>query len=427
MMIRLTKDLLGVALLVGALVALKADPVIAQAAQTNQAVSVDVNSVHQTIAGFGACSAWSGTMSPAQASALFGTLGFSLWRVRIDPGGHNADEAGNVTIAHSYGAKVLATPWTPPASMKSNNSTIGGSLNPIAYAAYAAYLNNAMSQLGADDVSLQNEPDAKVTYESCFWTGAQMDAFLDQEGANIHFPIVMPEAEGFNPAYSDPALNDPAADSHIAIIAGHLYGTHPTTYTNALSHGKPVWMTEHFVGSGPNAASDITNALTLAQEIDGCMDNNMSAYFWWWAYFKGGRTDLLQGDTIQTSGYVLGQWAKFVRPGFVRVDAPYSPQSGVFLNAFTGKDAKGKDEVVVIAVNTDTSLVNQTIAFLGANVSACTPCQTDASESMAMLAPVKMSKNTLTVTLPAQSVTTFTVIMHRRGKAHRSFSHTAKL
>jgi glucuronoarabinoxylan endo-1,4-beta-xylanase len=389
-------------------------------AQTDQTATVNVNSVQQTIAGFGACSAWSGTMSTAQATALFGTLGLSLWRVRIDYGGHFADEAGNVVIAHSYGAKVLATPWTPPTSMKTNNNIVGGSLKPSEYAAFADYLNTAMHALGADYVSLQNEPDAKVTYESCFWTGEQFDAFLDQEGAAIHYPIVMPESEGFNHAYSDPSLNDPVADSHIAIVAGHIYGTQPSTYTNAFSHGKPVWMTEHYVGDGTNPGMDITDALSLAEEIDGCMDNNMSAYFWWWAYFRGGRTDLVRDTTIQTTGYVLGQWAKFVRPGFVRVDAPYNPQPGVFLSAFTGKDKKGKDEVVVVAVNTGTTPVTQDIAFQGANVSSFVPYQTDSTENLAAITPVKASKNTLTATLPAQSVTTFTAPMRRRGKAHKS-------
>ena len=408
--------------LAGTLLGLAAGPVAAQTGQAvapGQTATVDVNTVQQTIAGFGACSAWSGTMSHAQASALFDTLGFSLWRVRIDPNSHNADEARNVAIAHSYGAKVLATPWTPPAALKTNHSTIGGSLDPSYYPAYADFLNDAMHTLGADYVSLQNEPDAKVNYESCFWTGAQMAAFLDQQGARIHSPIVMPESEGFNPAYADPALDDPLAVRHIAIIAGHLYGTHPSVETDALTQGKPVWMTEHYVGDGPNASTDINNALTLAQEIAGCMDSDMSAYFWWWAYFPGGRTDLLRGDTIQNAGYVLGQWAKFVRPGFVRVEAPDTPQPDVFLNAFTGKDAKEKDEVVIVVVNTGTAQVSQTIAFQGATVDSCTPHQTDAAESLATLPPVQVTQDTFTASLPAQSVTTFTAPMHRRGKAHR--------
>ena len=36
--------------------------------------------------------------------------------------------------------KILASPWSPPAWMKTNNSSIGGSLKPEFYEAYSKYL-----------------------------------------------------------------------------------------------------------------------------------------------------------------------------------------------------------------------------------------------------------------------------------------------
>jgi O-glycosyl hydrolase len=33
---------------------------------------------------------------------------------------------------------------------------------------------------------------------------------------------------------------------------------------------------------------------------------------------------------------VIGQWAKYVRPGYQRVDATLSPTANVFLSAFKG-------------------------------------------------------------------------------------------
>jgi glucuronoarabinoxylan endo-1,4-beta-xylanase len=208
----------------------------------------------------------------------------------------------------------------------------------------------------------------------------------------------MPESEGFNTSYSDPSLNDSTAVTHIAVIGGHLYGASPFTYTNALNHGKQVWMTEHYIGSGP----DIGSAMTLAKEINDCMDNNMSAYLWWWAYYPGNATNLLNGSTILLTGYVMGQYAKFVRPGYVRVNTTYNPQGNVYLSAYTGS---GK--VVVVAVNTATSSVNQTISFSGGTVSSVTPYQTSSSQSMAQLSSIGVSNGAFTATLPAQSVTTF--------------------
>jgi O-glycosyl hydrolase len=80
-------------------------------------------------------------LTSAQADTLFGTaegqLGFSMLRVRIDPSGNWTDETANASAAHSHGAKVLGTPWTPPSAMKSNNNTVGGTLDTSQYAAYA--------------------------------------------------------------------------------------------------------------------------------------------------------------------------------------------------------------------------------------------------------------------------------------------------
>ena len=112
--------------------------------------TINVTANSQTIDGFGFSSAWSGSISAAEGNVLFGTssgqLGFSLLRVRIDPTESWSQEAGNASIAHGHGAKVLGTPWTPPASMKSNDNIVGGTLNTSEYSAYASYLNSAAGE-----------------------------------------------------------------------------------------------------------------------------------------------------------------------------------------------------------------------------------------------------------------------------------------
>jgi len=75
----------------------------------------------------------------------------------------------------------MATPWTPPADMKSNGSTVGGSLNVASYGAYADHLlafRDFMQSNGVPlySISVQNEPDFQVDYESCDWTAAQRTA-----------------------------------------------------------------------------------------------------------------------------------------------------------------------------------------------------------------------------------------------------------
>ena len=199
-----------------------------------------------------------------------GQVGLSIMRVQIAPTTWDTTTQTAVTSAwtpeltnaqaaqQNYGAIIFATPWSPPASMKSNDSTVGGSLNTASYGDYANYLeafvNYATNSMGVNlyAVSMQNEPDAVVTYSSCLWTGAQMDTWVAGYGSvlttgTIPVKLIMPESDSFTTSLSDPALNDSAAVGNISIMGGHLYGASPFYYTNAENKGKDVWMTEHFL------------------------------------------------------------------------------------------------------------------------------------------------------------------------------------
>jgi glucuronoarabinoxylan endo-1,4-beta-xylanase len=239
---------------------------IATAALTSHAGTCTINLTanQQTIDGFGFASVFAPVMTSAQGNTFFGTssgqLGFSLLRVQIDPNKNWATDTSNASIAHSHGAKVLGTPWSPPPAMKDNNNIVGGHLLTSQYGAYATYLNSAAPSIGLDWVSMQNEPDANVTYVSCFWNGSQMETWCQNNAPAVGKPIVMPESESFNDSYSDPTLNNGTAVNNITIVAGHLYGGGLSVHQNALNHGKHVWMTEHYYNG-----TDIGTCMTIAK------------------------------------------------------------------------------------------------------------------------------------------------------------------
>ncbi|HXD01577.1 MAG TPA: xylanase, partial [Verrucomicrobiae bacterium] len=191
--------------------------VVSQTIPQAQTCAINTSSTFQTMDGFGASSAFADPvpMTSAQAATLFGRnngqIGLSLWRIRIDPSENWSTETTNAAFAHQWGAKVLGTPWTPPASMKSNTNTIGGTLKTNQYAAYASYLNLAANSIGLDYVSMQNEPDANVNYESCFWTGTTMKNWCATNAPAVGRPIVMPESESFDYSFSDPTLDNSTA------------------------------------------------------------------------------------------------------------------------------------------------------------------------------------------------------------------------
>src|ERR1044071_594857 len=120
--------------------------------------TINVTANSQTIDGFGFSSAWSGVISSAQADLLFGTgngqLGFSLLRCRIDPNRSWANETANSSAAHARGAKVMGTPWTPPANMKNNNNLICGDLLASQYGNFATHLRDAANTIVLDWVSM---------------------------------------------------------------------------------------------------------------------------------------------------------------------------------------------------------------------------------------------------------------------------------
>jgi len=388
---------------------------------TNQSsgATVDFGTTYQTIRGFGGSTAWMPELSTAQANTLFGNgsgqLGLSILRVRIDPGGtaNWATELGNAQEAQALGASVIATPWTPPAAMKSNSSTIMGSLNTASYGSYATYLESFVTYMSGGGVnlygiSMQNEPDANVSYESCVWTGAQMDTWVANNAPVLTTKLIMPESESFDTSFSDPALNDANAVGNIGIIAGHIYGTSPSYYANAVSKGKEVWMTEHYL-TPAGAQPAIADGLAAAEEIHNSLTTaEYNAYFWWWVADWNPGTGVTNYGLIDANssptyyGYALAQFARFVRPGYVRVNATANPAAGVYVSAYSGSG-----HAVIVAINSNTSSTPVQFTIQNATVTTLTPYQTTSSGGLAALSPISVSSNSFTTSLPAQSITTF--------------------
>ncbi|MEK7256633.1 MAG: glycosyl hydrolase, partial [Bacteroidota bacterium] len=79
---------------------------------------------------------------------------------------------------------LFASPWSPPAWMKDNGNMLqGGKLKPEFYAAWASYyvkFIRAYEKLGVPvwGISVQNEPMAKQTWESCIYTAEEETNFI---------------------------------------------------------------------------------------------------------------------------------------------------------------------------------------------------------------------------------------------------------
>lgn len=86
--------------------------------------------------------------------------------------------------AHGGKLAILLSPWSPPVEWKSNDTREqGGRLLPEHYGDYAEYLCEYVlwyknQGFFVRALTLQNEPHAVQTWDSCFWTAAEQKVFL---------------------------------------------------------------------------------------------------------------------------------------------------------------------------------------------------------------------------------------------------------
>ena len=398
-------------------------------AQVTNAAVVYTDSVCQVIRGFGGANVLifgRPDMTPAEVQTAFGNdvgqVGMTIMRLSIPP--DSTQFRANVPsalAAQNLGAAIIATPWTPPAWMKSNNSQSGGMLLPANYTAFAAHLKAFADTMAAYGVSLygisvQNEPDFNASYQSCLWNATQFLNFMRYNAPAVGVPVFMPESDVFNHQLSDLTLNDSLAAAHTAFIGGHIYGVSPTTYPLAFSKGKEQWMTEYLINSGSSSASNPTGidtgwsgAIQTAKSIHDCMVANMSAYVWWYIVrFYGpiddGTFNSNNTGKVTHKGYVMSQYAKFVRPGFYRISTTTSPVSNVYVTAY-----KDSAKVVVVALNMGSNSVTLPFFLQGGTASSVTPYVTSSTENCIQGNNITVSKNSFSATLEASSVTTFVV------------------
>jgi glucuronoarabinoxylan endo-1,4-beta-xylanase len=436
-------------------------------ASPNQ-VTVDFGAPQQTIRGFGGSTAWLGHMPSAVSTALFSQtngLGLSILRVRIDPegsstgGGTKGDpyetnewdyEAANGAdaVAANPNAIVFASPWTPPATWKLSGTTTtvsgtafneafngtctegadycGGYLNPTEYAAYATYLEDFVSFFNTTNsfhlyaISMQNEPEENVSYESCVWTPQQMDTWIAGNSSTItsdaySTKLIMPESDNFNPVDSATALGDTNAQGLISIIGGHIYGVPPAPFSIPSGDSpKEIWMTEF----GPLSTTTLTWAqalTTYGESIHNSMvTGQYNAYVYWGLFGASSGTCATSAGTcglvddagnVQPMGYVMGQYSKFIQPGYVRVSATATPIAGVYVSAYTNSSPA---HYVIVAINSNSS--SETLGFAlsnGSSVTSLTPYQSTSAAGLAAQTAVTVTGGQFNYTLPAQSIVTF--------------------
>jgi glucuronoarabinoxylan endo-1,4-beta-xylanase len=258
-------------------------------------------------------------------------------------------------------------------------------------------------------VSVQGEPDFVATYNSMIYTNAEMVNFVKVLGPKLAAltpvpRLILPEVSDATlmAGFVNAILADGTAIAYLDIVAWHQYAGN-----NASPIGSyPNWMTEMSYFTTFDAT--MTNALTMATDIHAAITTGNVRAWSWWELQGGNQADNenlvgYNGAPTQTTkrSYVLGNFAKFIRPGHVRV-ATSGSVSGVSVTAY--KSSAGN--VVIVAINTNGSDVLANIGVSGLNVPSMTPWVTDATRDLVALAPICPRNNVVSVTVPASSVLT---------------------
>lgn len=247
-------------------------------------------------------------------------------------------------LAVNPNIKLLATPWSPPAWMKTNGSSRGGSLKPEYYGTYARYLLRYLQEMeaegiGIEAITVQNEPLHAGNNPSMYMSAADQGSFIKNHlgpalrGANLAVKIILYDHNLDNTEYPISILNDPAAKAFADGTAFHLYAGN----INALAAvhqahpDKHLYFTEQYTDAGGSFAGDLAwhvkNLLVGATRnwSRNVLEWNLAADARHGPYTAGGCITCLPAITVgpgitrNVAYYIIAHAAKFVRPGSVRI------------------------------------------------------------------------------------------------------------
>jgi glucosylceramidase len=248
-------------------------------------------------------------------------------------------------LAINPNLKILATPWSAPIWMKTNNSSIGGNLTPQYYGVYARYFVKYIEQMKAngipiDAVTLQNEPEHGGNNPSMLVSPTQAIDFVKNhlgpafKAANITTKIIVWDHNCDNPNYPITILNDPAAKAFINGSAFHLYAGNINALSQvyAAHRDKDLYFTEQWTGSKGDFAGDfkwhIKNVMlgSMRNRSRVALEWNLANDAAFAPHTPGGCTECKGALTIQNANitrnvayYIIAQLSKFVPAGSVRI------------------------------------------------------------------------------------------------------------
>lgn len=279
---------------------------------------------------------------------------------------------------------MYASPWSPPAFMKDNNNMLkGGKLKPEFYQAWANYFTKFIKAYEKEGIplwgiSIQNEPMATQTWESCVFTGEEERDFLKKflgptmkkEGLGSKKIIAWDHNRDMMFQRASAVLNDPEAAKYVWGIGFHWYEnwsggeqmfnnvklvheTFPNTnliFTEGCKEKFDLakvydWNLGELYGT--NLINDLNNGIVAWTDWNILLDETGGPNHVGNFCFAPVHANTKTGELIFTNEYYyIGHFSKFVRPGAKRIACAPS-RSAINATAFINTDGK----IAVIVMN----------------------------------------------------------------------------
>ena len=278
-------------------------------------------------------------------------------------------------VEHAHGEiLIFASPWSPPAFMKDNNSMLrGGKLLPEYYQSWANYFTKFIEAYKKEGIAIwgitvQNEPMATQTWESCIFTAEEERDFLKNYlGPTMAMKelgdkkiIVWDHNRDLINHRANTIFEDPEASKYAWGIGYHWYETWAggdPLFTNVRNvyesyPSKHLLFTEGCADSfdktkyqfWPNAEkygysmiNDFNNGTVAWTDWNILLDETGGPNHKNNFCFAPVHADTQTGELIFTpSFYYIGHFSKFIRPNSKRISTTTSRshlQSTSFFNA----------------------------------------------------------------------------------------------
>jgi glucosylceramidase len=275
-------------------------------------------------------------------------------------------------IAINPSIKILGSPWSAPAWMKTNRQMKGGSLRNQFYAVYANYFVNYIramqkERIRIDAITIQNEPLNEGNTPSMKMTARDELMFIKynlgplfrQKG--IGTKIILYDHNCDEPQYPLAILKDPLAAAFVNGSGFHLYAGKIEVMSDMHDKypGKKLYFTEQMVTDehGFHIAAQVDRLIIGATRNWSC-----NVLLWNLAADKNNKphTDnggctmcegalTIDGNTVSRNlaYYVIAHASKFVMPGSVRIQSSQTEN----LSDVAFRTPEGKT-VLIVANNT---------------------------------------------------------------------------